>query len=61
MEEIEQNDFNLNISRYVNTTIAEEKIDLRQVNKELEDINKRVQEATDRHNQFLKELGLPLI
>ena len=28
MEEIEQNDFNLNISRYISTAVAEEEIDL---------------------------------
>ena len=31
MEEIEKNDFNLNISRYVSTAKPEEKIDLRAI------------------------------
>ena len=61
MEEIEKNDFNLNISRYVSTSIDEEKIDLQEVNKKLVDIEKKIADARNTHNQFLKELGLPLI
>jgi type I restriction enzyme M protein len=38
MEEIEKNDYNLNISRYVSTAKAEIKIDLKEVNKKLVDI-----------------------
>jgi type I restriction enzyme M protein len=59
MEEIEKNDFNLNISRYVSTSIEEEKIDLLEVNKKLAEIEQRIAKARDTHNQFLKELGLP--
>lgn len=61
MEEIEKNGYNLNISRYVSTSKDEVKIDLNEVNKKLVDINKSIDEATEKHNQFLKELGLPLI
>lgn len=59
MEEIEKNDFNLNISRYVSTTKPEEKIDLATVNTSLIDIEKKVKDSTKAHNAFLKELGLP--
>lgn len=61
MEEIEQNDFNLNISRYVSTAIEEEIIDLQEVNKKLIEIEKEINKARETHNQFLKELGLPPI
>jgi type I restriction enzyme M protein len=61
MVEIEKNDYNLNISRYVSTSIDEEIIDLKAVNDKLIEIEKQAKEAADRHNQFLKELGLPLI
>jgi len=61
MEEIEKNDFNLNISRYVSTSTSEEVIDLKAVNDVLINIDKKAKEAADRHNQFLKELGLPPI
>lgn len=58
MSEIEQNDFNLNISRYVSITQEEETIDLKKVNAQLIDIEKKAKEARDKHNEFLKELGL---
>ena len=61
MEEIEKNGYNLNISRYVSTSLDEVKIDLNKVNEKLVAINKSIDEATEKHNQFLKELGLPLI
>lgn len=58
MDEIEQNGYNLNISRYVSTSVDEEIIDLAEVNKQLVDIDKKITEARNRHNAFLKELGL---
>lgn len=61
MEEIEKNGYNLNISRYVSTAQEEEKVDLKEVNTKLESINESIKTNTDKHNQFLKELGLPLI
>ena len=59
MAEIEQNDFNLNISRYISTAKAEEQIDLQVVNAELVNLEKSIVASTDKHNQFLMELGLP--
>ena len=59
MEEIEKNDYNLNISRYVSTATEEEKIDLQAVNAALKEIEKRAAKAAETHNVFLKELGLP--
>jgi type I restriction enzyme M protein len=61
MEEIEKNDFNLNISRYVSTSLDEQEIDLLEVNKRLVDLEKTIAEAREKHNGFLKELGLPPI
>jgi type I restriction enzyme M protein len=61
MKEIEENDFNLNISRYVSITKDEEMIDLKKVHAQLTDIEKKAKAAKDKHNEFLKELGLPLI
>lgn len=58
MHEIEKNDFNLNISRYVNTAKEEEIIDIKKVNNDLEEIEKVICEAKAKHNVFLKELGL---
>lgn len=58
MDEIAANDYNLNISRYISTAIAEEEIDLQAVNTELVTLEKKIVEATQKHNAFLKELGL---
>ena len=58
MEEIEKNGYNLNISRYVSTSVDEIKIDLKEVNAKLAVINKTIAENTDKHNEFLRELGL---
>jgi type I restriction enzyme M protein len=54
-----KNDYNLNISRYVSTAVAEEEIDLPAVNAKLIDLEKSVKDAKDAHNTYLKELGLP--
>ncbi len=59
MEEIEKNGFNLNISRYVSTADEEEIIDLAEVKKTLDSIEEDIIDAKTRHNQFLRELGLP--
>ncbi|WP_339069911.1 type I restriction-modification system subunit M [Pseudomonas idahonensis] len=59
MEEIERNGYNLNISRYISTASVEAEIDLQTVNTELVTLEKNIQVARDKHNAFLKELGLP--
>jgi len=61
MSEIEKNDYNLNISRYVSTALPEEIIDLEKVNKELVEIENKIKSSTAKHNKFLKELGLKTI
>lgn len=57
----EKNNFNLNISRYVSTTETEAEIDLTEVNTSLIEIERRVRTASAQHNEFLKELGLPIL
>ena len=61
MEEIERNGYNLNISRYVSTSIDEVQIKLDEVNEQLKDIENKIDNATAEHNKFLKELGLASI
>jgi type I restriction enzyme M protein len=61
MEEIEKNDFNLNISRYVSTAVAGEEVDLKLVHAQLVDLSQQTKAAAQKHNKFLKELGLPLL
>lgn len=59
MEEIEKNGYNLNISRYVSTAPEEEIINLTDVKENLDSIENDINEAKEKHNQFLRELGLP--
>lgn len=59
MGEIVSNDYNLNISRYVSTAIAEPVIDLAATHEDLVSIDEAIREATEKHNGFLQELGLP--
>lgn len=61
MDEIEKNDFNLNISRYISTAVGEEEIDPSAIHADLVEIEKSIQAATCKHNEFLKELGLALL
>ena len=61
MCEIKDNDYNLNISRYVSTAKEETPVDLVKVHRQLMDIDSKIEDARNRHNAFLKELGLDLI
>ncbi|WP_445946777.1 type I restriction-modification system subunit M [Shewanella sp.] len=61
MAEIEKNDFNLNISRYVSTAKDAVKIDLTKEQQKLVEIEKSIDEALKKHNSFLSELGLSLL
>jgi type I restriction enzyme M protein len=58
MDEIEANDFNLNVSHYVSTAKQEVAIDLSATHRELVEIEKQIRDSTAKHNAFLKELGL---
>lgn len=59
--EIEKNDFNLNISRYISTAVEEVEIDLQAVNADLVTLEQYITDARKKHNAFLKALGLPLL
>jgi type I restriction enzyme M protein len=61
MPEIEKNDFNLNISRYISTAVGEAEIDLEATNQSLVDLEKDLKKQTRKHNVFLRELGLSLL
>jgi type I restriction enzyme M protein len=58
MAEIEKNDFNLNISRYISTAVGEAEIDLEATHGELVEIEQAIAAAKQKHNAFLQELGL---
>ncbi|MCE7892123.1 MAG: type I restriction endonuclease subunit M, partial [Sorangiineae bacterium PRO1] len=57
LEEIETNDFNLNISRYVETADAAEKVDVAAALAKLRELEKKRAEAEAKMNGYLKELG----
>ena len=59
MERIEKEGYNLNISRYISTAKSEEEIDMEAVHTELAVLGKQINVAAEKHNGFLKELGLP--
>lgn len=48
----------MNISRYVSTERDEEPVDMVAVKKNLDKIESDINKAKDKHNQFLRELGL---
>lgn len=55
-EDIEKNDFNLNIPRYVDTFEKEEDVDLRALLTEMEKTDKELEKAEDSFLSLLKEL-----
>ncbi|MEO5712623.1 MAG: type I restriction-modification system subunit M [Luteolibacter sp.] len=58
MERIAEEGHNLNISRYISTAVADQEIVLADTHVNLVRIEKDIQNATKKHNEFLKELGL---
>jgi type I restriction enzyme M protein len=61
MKEIIENNYNLNISRYVSTAEEEAEVDLAATHVDLVRIEDELRRATSEHNRFLNELGLPPI
>jgi len=57
LEEIEKNDFNLNIARYVDTADEEEQIDVSAELKKLNELRKQRDKAESKMLGFMKELG----
>jgi type I restriction enzyme M protein len=55
--EIEENEFNLNIPRYVDTFEPEEEIDIASVQQEIEKIEAKLAETRAKMNRYLRELG----
>jgi type I restriction enzyme M protein len=57
LDEIEKNDFNLNMSRYVETADAAEKVDVANALAKLRELEMKRGAAEARMNAYLKELG----
>ena len=59
IEELQENEFNLNIPRYVDTFEEEEEIDLNEVMAEYHHLDEEDKKITEELNKYLEELGLP--
>ena len=57
VDEIEENEFNLNIPRYLDTFEPEEPIDVRIVIRELEEASKQERQAEERLYLLLHSVG----
>lgn len=56
LDEIKENDFNLNIPRYVDTFEEEPPVDIKKVSQELQDINKKIKETEKEFLSMIDEL-----
>lgn len=57
LKTIEENEYNLNISRYVDTTEMEEEVDIETVISDIKEIKTKYNETEQKLNGYLKELG----
>ena len=58
LQEVQGNDYNLNIPRYVDTFEAEDEIDLNAIAQQLKDLEKQSQKTDEVIADFCKELGI---
>ena len=58
LDEIKENEYNLNIPRYVDTFEEEEPVDLDEVSRELKAIDAEMQSTDSEIDKFCKELGI---
>ena len=58
MQEIVDNDYNLNIPRYVDTFEEEEPVDLDAVKVQIKTLDSETKAAIDKVESFMRQLGL---
>lgn len=58
LDEIKENEYNLNIPRYVDTFEEEEEIDIQATQKEIDELEKQLADVQKKMQGYLKELGL---
>ena len=61
LETIKENDYNLNVSRYVDTTEEEEPVDIQKVIDEIKELEKEEENTKEKLNGYLKELGFNVL
>ena len=57
-DEIKENEFNLNIPRYVDTFEEEELVDIEEVQNNIKNIKAELKEVEKQMDEYMKELGL---
>jgi type I restriction enzyme M protein len=57
LSEIQENEYNLNISRYIDTIEEEEKIDIQKTLDELQELKKEYSEVEEKVLNYLRELN----
>ena len=60
LEEVAENDYNLNIPRYVDTFDEEEEIDINEVAKELKRLGEEMKQTDEKLETFCKELNIEM-
>lgn len=58
LDEVKENDYNLNIPRYVDTFEEEEPVDLQAVSQRIAEIDREIAQIDEELASYLKELGL---
>ncbi len=58
IDEIKENDYNLNIPRYVDTFEEEDPVDMEEVAKNIENIKKEIAMVEEEMAKYLDELGI---
>jgi type I restriction enzyme M protein len=61
LDTIKENDYNLNISRYVDTTEEEEEIDIDLVLQDIRKLKMKMVDSEEELNGYLEELGYDII
>lgn len=61
LKTIEENDYNLNISRYVDTSEEEEEIDIDLVLQDIRELKMKIVDNEEKLNGYLEELGFDII
>lgn len=61
LETIKENDYNLNISRYVDTTEEEEEVDIDLVLQDIRELKLKMADSEEKLNGYLEELGFDMI
>ena len=54
IEEIQNNNFNLNVQRYIEEVIEKESLDINEIGKEIEKLTVKLQEIQSEINQFFR-------